>query len=304
MGLRTVHKASSEPLVGDVARRLLRQRLRAVASAADAVAAGMPRPAAIHRLRVVARRAAAALTAFRPLVPPRHRRWFRRVLRGVRRSVGETRDLDVILARVRTAASEGGRSAAGAAARRRLVAMLAKQRSSASRSRGVLDAREWDAHTAALLAAVASAGANEPFAPFRRRRSRRLVGRFLAILDRRLRDGDGIHRLRIETKKLRYVLDVFAAGTVSVHDSASARPLERLQTRLGEFTDREAAADHLRRLARREADDRCRELLAEARRRESTAARRARRECIRWWNSSRRRRLARQLGRSVRGTIA
>jgi hypothetical protein len=51
-------------------------------------------------------------------------------------------------------------------------------------------------------------------------------------------------------------------------------------------------------------DDRARRTLLDARRRESASAKRARRDCIRWWTASRRETLARQLKRILRGKVA
>ena len=304
MGSRTVHSAPCVPAVGDAARRILRQRLGAVALAADAMSSGHPLPAAVHRFRVCTRRASAALKAFRPLVPRRQRRWFQRALRRIRRAAAEARDLDVIIARGRTAFGGGRNDVAGALARRRLMEVLTRRRVSAERGLAGLLADDWAARTSALLSAVRAAGMTEPLASFSRRRSRRLVERFVVRLDQRLHDASEIHRLRIETKKLRYALQVFAAGASPATAAPGDRSLRRLQSRLGEFTDRATAADRYRLWLRQEADSRCRELLAAARQRESAAAKRARRGCLRWWNASRRDRLARELRRSLRGTRA
>jgi len=304
MGSRTVPAPPSVPLVGDVARQILRQRLRAVSRAAATVSAGMPTGEEVHRLRVCTRRASAALAAFRELVPRSQRRWFQRSLRRERRAVGETRDLDVIIARWRPVVGGGRKSAAGGTARRRLVEILAKRRTLAGRGCVGLLADDWDAHLAALLTAMRADGSKETIPAFARRRSRRLVRRFLERFDRRLHDGREIHRLRIETKKLRYVLEALATGTPRGQDAPGDRVLRRLQVRLGEFTDRAAAADRLGRWSRREQDDCCRELLEEAHRRESSAAARARRDCIRWWSASRRERIARRLNRTLRRETA
>jgi len=291
-------------LVGDVARRVLRERLQAVARAAEAVASGEPTGAAIHRLRVSTRRAAATLFAYRPLVPRRQRRWFQRSLRRIRRTVGETRDLDVIIAGYRPAAGGRGTSRAARVARQRLVEILAKHRLQAGRGLSGLVPDGWAAHSAAVLAAVQTAGATEAIGSYTPRRSRRLFHRYLDRCDRRLRGGRGIHRLRIETKKLRYVLEALAAGMPDAGLARGDRMLHRLQVRLGAFTDRAAAADRLAGWSRREEDDRARELLAKACRREFAAAARARRECIRWWESSRRDRLVRRLNRFLGGKTA
>jgi CHAD domain-containing protein len=148
----------------DVASRLLRQRLGAVARAIAAVATGKPRAEAVHRLRISARRAAAAITAFRSFVPRRQRRWFKKSLRRIRCAAGEARDLDVLTTRCRAAAAARS-SAAGGVARKHLAEILAKKRPPTRRDLEdeitILQARDWNGKAAALLIAVESAATTE-----------------------------------------------------------------------------------------------------------------------------------------------
>lgn len=87
--------------------------------------AGSPRDIQrVHQLRVATRRAIAAIDAFRDLLPTKRADWFTKQLRRIRRAAGEARDLDVLTDRL---TGETG-DAPGGQARRRLVAMLSKQR--------------------------------------------------------------------------------------------------------------------------------------------------------------------------------
>jgi len=293
--------------VADAASRVLRKRLAAVGRAVALVSANNTRAEAVHRLRVSTRRASAAITAFRPLIPRRQRRWFKKSLRRMRDAAGEARDLDVLAARCREA-SAARSSEAGATARRRLKELLAKRRPETRRGLEAVIAdlrrHDWKTKTAAVVAAVASAPTAETIAAFAGRRSRRLVGRFLARLDHRLRDERDIHRLRIETKKLRYVLEAFADGMQPAASAACDRTLRRLQGRLGEFTDHAAAAERLRLWLRHEEVARARQTLLAARRQESASANRAKRDCIRWWTASRREAVARHVRRALGGKTA
>jgi len=306
MGSRTVRAAHAASAV-DVASRLLRQRLGAVARAIAAVATGKPRAEAVHRLRISARRAAAAITAFRSFVPRRQRRWFKKSLRRIRCAAGEARDLDVLTTRCRAAAAARS-SAAGGVARKHLAEILAKKRPPTRRDLEdeitILQARDWNGKAAALLIAVESAATTETVVSFTRRRSRRLVRQFLTHLDHSLHDDRGIHRLRVHTKKLRYSLELFTAAAPTAEVTACVRALRRLQARLGEVTDHAAAAERLRLWSRGQVDDRARRTLLDASRRESASAKRVRRDCIRWWTASRRETLAQQLKRILRGKVA
>jgi CHAD domain-containing protein len=218
-------------------------------------------------------------------VPRRQRRWFKKSLRRIRRAAGEARDLDVLTMRCRAAAAARP-PAAGGAARKHLADMLAKKRPPTRRELEDeitnLLARDWNGQAAALLVAIESAATTETIVSFARRRSRRLVRRFLAHLDHCLHDDREIHRLRVHPKKLRYSLELFTAAAPTAEVTACVRGLRRLQARLGEFTDHAAAAERLRLWSQGEADDRARRTLVDASRQESALAKQARRGCIRW----------------------
>jgi CHAD domain-containing protein len=297
---RTVRANQVRPLAR-VARGVVRRRLRAVGRAAAAVAAANAGAAAVHRLRVSARRATAAITVFHPLIPRRQRRWFKKMLRRIRRAAGAARDLDVLLGR-----GPGAPSAVHAAdASRRLADLLGDRRPDSRRRLRArlakLPMHDWERETAATVGAVDSPASADKVASHARRRARRLVRRFLARLDRPVRTGRAIHRLRIETKKLRYALEVIAEIGAPVSTSAADRLLHGLQDRLGDYTDHAAAFARLRRWARREPDPRDRRTLLAAHGHEATAMKRACRACERWWTPSRRARIARAIERMLGG---
>jgi len=300
MATRTVRANQAKPLAL-VARSVVRRRLRAVGRAAAAAVAVKASGAAVHRLRVATRRATAAITVFRPLIPRRQRRWLKKALRCVRRAAGEARDLDVLVARDRAATS----TVRAGDSPRRLAQVLAQRRPETKHRLQVglagVPMHAWRDQTDATTAAIESRTPAGTVASFASRRARRLVRRFMARLDRRLCDGRAIHRLRIESKKLRYALEVIGEIGTPVVTSTSDRVLRHLQARLGDYTDPAAAADRLGRWSRREPDGPARRTLLAARKREATAAKRARRACKRWWTSKRRAGVARKLERTLGG---
>lgn len=298
MATRTVRANQAQPLARAV-RRVVRRRLSAVGRAAAAVAAANAGAAAVHRLRVSARRATAAITVFHKLVPRRQRRWFKKMLRRIRRAAGAARDLDVLLGR-----GPGATTAVrGGDASRRLADLLGDRRPDTRRrlraALAELPMHAWERETAATLGAVDSPTSADTVASLVLRRARRLVRRFLARLDRPLRTGRAIHRLRIETKKLRYALEVIVETGAPVSTSTADRLLHSLQDRLGDYTDRAAAVARLRRWARREPDRRDRRTLLAAHGHEANAMKRARRACERWWTPSRRARITRAVERML-----
>ena len=286
--------------VGRVAMRTLRCRLRTVWAEARAAADGTS-PEHVHRLRVATRRTLAAFDLFHDLLPPKRSLWFRKRLRQLRRAAGDARDLDVLTGRL---VQSGERPTPARSGRARLVAMLSKQRTV---SRGPireiherLVEADWPGRVDALLERVASRGGRVTFAAYARRRFGPLVDRFFAAADRRLRDADEIHQLRIEAKKLRYAVEIFAGVFPAATLARCQDALERLQRTLGDFTDHAAAADRFRRWSREESMRSDRDTLVALERREDERAEEARRTFAKWWNRDRRRQLKRTFAKSLR----
>jgi CHAD domain-containing protein len=281
--------------VGQVAVRTLRGRLRAVWAEAHAAAEGTA-PEHVHRLRVATRRTLAAFDVFRDVLPAKRAAWFRKRLRLLRRAAGDARDLDVLTGRL-------GQNDARPSARARLVAMLSKQRTV---SRGPirelyerLAEDDWQGRVDELLERVAERGRRTTFGDYARRRYGPLVDHFFAAADRRLRDADEIHQARIEAKKLRYAVEIFAGVFPAATLARCQDALERLQETLGTFTDHASAADRFRRWSRDENMRSDRDTLAAFRRREDALAEEARRAFAAWWSRSQRRALKRTLQRSL-----
>lgn len=298
-----VVEAVGSPVRG-VAARTLRHRLDTVWAEATgcAVGGGARRSTAdrVHRLRVATRRALAAIEAFADLLPSQRRRWFRKRLRQLRRAAGNARDLDVLTSRL-----------AASRARARLVAMLARQRDvSRQPIREVYEellAADWPCRVNELVLRVDAAVAGSrpdargrmPFGRYARRRFRPLMARFFDRADEPLQTAAELHGLRIEGKKLRYALEIFAGAFPPGVRETCEQALERLQESLGTFNDHAAAADRFRRWARDERMAADRVSLLELERAEAERAESARRVFATWWNASRRRKLRRTFERSL-----
>lgn len=291
-----------------VARRTLRKRLDAVWTELQAAAGERPDTDRVHRLRVATRRTLAAVDAFADLLPAKRRQWFAKQLRRLRRAAGEARDLDVLTDRLGHETAEPHAPGAGRAARDRLVAMLAR-RQAASRApirqmRDTLLAADWHGRTERLLDSVGMRGRDRPFADFARRRVRPLVARFFARADRRLRSAEQIHRLRIEGKKLRYAMEIFAGVFPARERVRCEDALERLQETLGNFTDHAAAADRFRRWSRSDGIGMEQRTLVALHDVEAARASKARKAFAKWWSPARRRWLRRALQRTLRRRCA
>jgi inorganic triphosphatase YgiF len=195
-------------------------------------------PEGVHQVRVAARRLRSAISIFRDALP---RPWTDRLARGVRwlsREMGEAREWDVFLAETlaplrATMPEEPGLaliaergSAARAQAYERVRAALADPKS----TRLLLDLARWLAEgweAPAPLLAKAQAVLDQ-----RHEKVLQAAGGHLAELD-----AQGLHRLRIRLKQLRYAVeffsDLFPGNAARRYTSA----LAKLQDCLGTLQD-------------------------------------------------------------------
>jgi len=282
--------------VGTVAAETLRNRLDAVWTELRAACASPDQAEHVHQLRVATRRALAAFDAFHGVIPAKRRDWFKHRLRRLRRSAGEARDLDVLTDRL---SCEPATRAHG-----RLIAMLARQRlTSRQPIRAELERlgdEDWPTRVDRLITVVDGRRRHASFRAFARRRLRPLVASFFEQADRRLRDRDELHTLRIAGKKLRYALEIFATALPARARTRCAGALEQLQKTLGQFTDHAAAADRLQRWASSTDAGPNHDLLVALCDQERTKASAARKTFSKWWNPARRRSLRRRFTHTLR----
>ncbi len=207
------------------------------------------KPGALHQMRVAMRRLRSAIGLFKPAFAGAEQQRIAGELRWFAAELGRARDLDVILANRRSAAAAGGAEGAAAAAETRrlkgarkaaygeVAAALASPRVPAM----ILDLVRW-AETGEWrggeLARRPVLGFSDERLGQRWRRVRK-GGKDLAGLDPEAR-----HRLRIETKKLRYAAEFFAALAEKGkrrQQQAFLTALEALQENLGTLNDIETA---------------------------------------------------------------
>ena len=289
-----------------VAMRTLRQRLAEVwAWLPKACSERQRDPESVHQLRVATRRALAALEAFRNLLPQKQVAWFEKQLRRIRRAASDARDLDVLTDRLAATAqpeATGPRPPTGKA-RARLVAMLSKQRESScqpirERHEKLLE-RDWAGRLERLLENLPAGRQQATFGTYARHRFRPMIRRFFAVADHRLRNAEELHELRIEGKKLRYAMEIFACVFPPAVRVRCTDALERLQKTLGDFTDHASAADRFRRWANDKSALANRDTLERLQREEESLADEARRNFSNWWSPTRRRGLMQRFERTL-----
>jgi len=216
----------------------------------------------VHQLRVATRRAMAALEIFGEFVPRRRDKWFRKQLKRIRRAAGDARDLDVLAARVRTAMSAENKPCVSPLLLRKLAVERHVAQAPILQIYRRLEKKRWLRRVAKLLDRVAwrpqtshSNGAGEPtFAAFACRRLRYQVDQFFQSTARDLSDLEALHCFRIEGKRLRYTLELFAGACGQAVRDELYPAVEELQERLGAVNDHANAAQRFDAWMSRSAD--------------------------------------------------
>jgi CHAD domain-containing protein len=235
--------------VSAVARRTIGNRLRAVGHRLrEAVSADGDKVETVHQIRVAARRADAALDVFCELSPSGRRAKWKRRLRKIRRTAGELRDLDVLLARYR---KEGDGVSPGTLGRledqrrdrqpviEKLAKRWRKRRFGLKARRFARDIRWRDEESEPTVLEAA------------RRRLRPACDRFLTAAAAQPSEPESLHRLRIRGKELRYAMEVFAEALPDFFRVELYPTVETLQEHLGRINDHATARARFRRWNRK-----------------------------------------------------
>ncbi|HXW75963.1 MAG TPA: CHAD domain-containing protein [Candidatus Eremiobacteraceae bacterium] len=246
------------PLVtaGDAVRGALAASVRRLKANEPGIKHGRE-PEAIHQARVAVRRLRSDLKSFRPFVDREWADGLRQELRWLGGELGAVRDLDVLLARLRSDARRAD-AAAGtddpglqllfsrfraerSAARKVLLDGIGSPRYRALRERLAQAASDPDLTVAARMPAA------DGLTPIVKRRWKRLRAAVEALPRRPA--ARALHRIRILAKRCRYAaegaIDVIGPEAKTFSDAAAA-----LQNALGELNDAEVARAKLRRCAR------------------------------------------------------
>ena len=198
--------------------------------------------APLHQARVALRRLRSAFSIFKPIIGDGDAAKFREELRWLSSELGDARNLDVLMEREVPASLHDRIAAARDAAHDRVGEALASPRV----RRLMIDLAEWTARGDWLAAEAGAAGRAQPATAFavvaldRFRRKVKKDGRDLAGADDETR-----HRVRKDTKKLRYASEFFEAlfqrKRQRLRHKHFIRALEDIQQQLGDLNDHATA---------------------------------------------------------------
>jgi CHAD domain-containing protein len=234
---RTQTPGSQSSAAPDRATPLLRDRVRGVFKRLPRALAGDEE--ALHDMRVAARRLRVALPLLARRPEGRRVRRSLKVLKQVTRTAGASRDLDVAVALFAERGADP--SAERTVLKRRLRAARGRSRTRMAEALLDLEIAELRRH----LRATVSRRADGLFVVLRRLRETRtaLGTEVLSLLDALgdRYDPAALHRLRIRTRRLRYMAemgDAFRGQSTSAADD-----LKALQDRLGLVQDNHVIAE-------------------------------------------------------------
>ncbi len=249
----TSDSLTPEMRADEATKRILRAQLAIITAYEPCVAQDVD-PECLHKFRVAVRRSRSVLTQIKGVFPPAVTARFKRDLALVGRATNELRDLDVFLldeARYRAMLPE--KLAAGleplfAYLRQKRAAALANTLAFPNGAQYRQIMVEWQTflHEPVPETPAAPHVAHPIYQVARKRiykRYRRLVSQGMKILENAA--DEELHALRIEGKKLRYLLEFFQPLFPAAEIIYLIKQLKQLQANLGDFNDLQVQADFL-----------------------------------------------------------
>ncbi|WP_457607917.1 CHAD domain-containing protein [Nitratifractor sp.] len=234
-------------------RALIHSILRSIQANREAILSGDRDPERLHQLRVAMRKLLALLGETKPLFEPDWIVQRRESLRALMTKTGKKRDLDVYLSRIDDYLEIVGpcyrdgierlKSWLESRARESEVELKAFLRSEAfEKERKILETFSRDARTDGL--------SEEAVGPIFLPVKKALKRRYRKLLEKgtKLEKGsppEAYHRVRIEVKKLRYLMEFFASVLEEEPFRLMLKRLKEIQTVLGDYQDLETQQMHL-----------------------------------------------------------
>jgi len=279
----------------------------------------------VHQLRVATRRAMATLRMFQSLLPARRALWLEEKLKKVRQAAGKARDFDVLAGRLRKMAGPNAVDDASSDGKKSDVQQSNGQhaekaspgpwsvllKSIEQRRRDVqppiekiykkLHRKDFFERQAGLVKRVRLRGkadqlSKPSYACTARKAMRPLVEDLFMAAKTELHDFEALHAFRIQSKQLRYAMEIFA-GAFGPDFRKRLYPLvEALQEKLGRINDHASASEHLDEWLKA-ADDKAADDKAESDalewliEHERQAMNESRQDFLTWWTDERRQEL-------------
>jgi CHAD domain-containing protein len=283
--LETVHLIASQAdltasLVTDSAQPLPPEARLSHVSQWLSRAAEKPDLEAVHQLRVSTRRAVVAIDLYSPLLRKELLTWFESQLARIRRSAGQTRDLDVLTERL--------------ADNEPVIPVLKQRRRVSTKKikkvfRKLIATGRFESRVGELSNQIRHICQLDADTLHRVLLTRLFViGEDFAHVARRVTaEPASIHQLRIEGKRFRYGLELTQELLPEAFFADLKARLTEMQDRLGGLNDHAAACKRLLAWEETIGNKRKRKQVKSLRKRERQAEQNAVREFGRWWSGER-----------------
>jgi CHAD domain-containing protein len=256
----------------------------------------------VHQLRVFSRRASAVIDTFAACVPKKRGRSMLKHLRKVRKAAGAARDCDVLLLRWsdhmrRTPSSH--------------TAVLVEQirhyrytvQPPIEKIHAKLTRKQFTRRASELLNRIHPARSKdtrvEKFACFSHVALKRVVVPYLQAAGRELDDAAAMHAFRIQSKQVRYGMEIFGGAFDEEFRKELYPMVESLQNRLGRINDHVTAQTYFAAWHAPSEPGAVRAALEAGIEREQEDLDASRRDFFDWWTQGRREDLCRRFQRYV-----
>jgi CHAD domain-containing protein len=236
--------ASPDDCVAEVAARCLTLRLKRVRRFLPLAATKAEEDVEhVHQLRVWTRRAGAAMQLFEQFLPRQRGKRLAEQLKRIRKTAGDARDLDVLLARLSGSASQAEELAPLVAdvQRRRAaaqppIAELHEELSAGKRLR-----RRSRKFVARVRWRGEGSGEEPRYGPWSDLQLRDVLEPFFEAAAVNSADLDALHKFRIAGKKLRYTMELLAGAYPRSFRKELYGEIVALQEKLGAINDHRVA---------------------------------------------------------------
>lgn len=232
--------------IGEVARQALALRLRNVIHFLPLAAhLADENIEYVHSARVATRRAGAALSLFRDLLPSGRRKQMKQTLKEIRSSMGDARDLDVYIQRFGKATDPAAGTLLKSLKRRRRAA----QRPIIDVATPLLSDEQLRRQVARLLKKVKRHGKKSarcrPFGSWAVDQLRDEWDTFVVQVPEDEPTAEQLHQFRIAAKRFRYAIELLSQGLPGSVREVVYPQVKQLQGQLGEIQDHAVAAERL-----------------------------------------------------------
>ena len=292
----------TDHLASDVVKTTLHTLLNTVWKACTEASETTADPETVRRLRVTSRRTLVALSVFSPLLPKAIVSSFKQHLRDLRQTAGATRDYDVLSDRLQQhVPPTSDLHIAHDLFLDQILYLVAKQQNENRKSihamNSELSSWNWPLHVATIGSHVQPT--RMAYLKFLRNQMKKSRTKFSKVANSTKKNPAQLHRLRIAGKKIRYALELIPEEHMNPSLQKCQASLQKIQKKLGNFTDHTAASEILKQFSKEPLADDMLFVIHKMQQEEHELATLSCRQFFGWWTGKRRRSMYKRLEKGL-----